>query len=92
MRNARMFHKRHVLIIATIVLAATGTCEADSLIATLTNSAWGNTGVQSNPPTSFIVSLGDPALYYWLKILANSGSYGLFVELNPNESDTRKTL
>ncbi len=29
----------------------------------------------------------DPALHYWLKILANSGSYGLFVELNPNESD-----
>ncbi len=26
------------------------------------------------------------ALHYWLKILANSGSYGLFVELNPNES------
>jgi hypothetical protein len=23
-------------------------------------------------------------LHYWLKILANSGSYGLFVELNPN--------
>lgn len=30
----------------------------------------------------------NPALHYWLKILANSGSYGLFVELNPNESDT----
>lgn len=29
---------------------------------------------------------GSP-LHYWLKILANSGSYGLFVELNPNESD-----
>jgi hypothetical protein len=29
-------------------------------------------------------------LHYWLKILANSGSYGLFVELNPNESDARK--
>ena len=29
----------------------------------------------------------DPALHYWLKILANSGSYGLFVELNPIESD-----
>ena len=29
----------------------------------------------------------DPALYYWLKILANSGSYGLFVELNPNDAD-----
>lgn len=28
----------------------------------------------------------DPALHYWLKILASSGSYGLFVELNPNES------
>jgi hypothetical protein len=27
----------------------------------------------------------NPALNYWLKILANSGSYGLFVELNPNE-------
>jgi hypothetical protein len=32
----------------------------------------------------------DPALHYWLKILANSGSYGLFVELNPNESDNAK--
>ena len=30
----------------------------------------------------------NPALHYWLKILANSGSYGLFVELNPNESDS----
>jgi hypothetical protein len=29
----------------------------------------------------------NPALHYWLKILGNSGSYGLFVELNPNESD-----
>jgi hypothetical protein len=29
----------------------------------------------------------NPQLHYWLKILANSGSYGLFVELNPNESD-----
>lgn len=29
----------------------------------------------------------NAALRYWLKILANSGSYGLFVELNPNESD-----
>jgi hypothetical protein len=29
----------------------------------------------------------DPALHYWLKILANSGSYGLFVELNPNEAN-----
>ncbi len=28
----------------------------------------------------------NPALHYWLKILANSGSYGLFVELNPNDS------
>ena len=26
-------------------------------------------------------------LHYWLKILANSGSYGLFVELNPTEAD-----
>jgi hypothetical protein len=25
----------------------------------------------------------NEALHYWLKILANSGSYGLFVELNP---------
>ena len=32
----------------------------------------------------------EPALHYWLKILANSGSYGLFVELNPNESDAAK--
>jgi hypothetical protein len=31
----------------------------------------------------------DKALHYWLKILANSGSYGLFVELNPN--DTKAT-
>ena len=29
-------------------------------------------------------------LHYWLKILANSGSYGLFVELNPNEADNLK--
>jgi hypothetical protein len=28
----------------------------------------------------------NAALHYWLKILANSGSYGLFVELNPNEA------
>jgi len=28
----------------------------------------------------------DEALHYWLKILASSGSYGLFVELNPNDS------
>lgn len=32
----------------------------------------------------------DAALHYWLKILANSGSYGLFVELNPNDSDAAK--
>jgi hypothetical protein len=32
----------------------------------------------------------DPALHYWLKILANSGSYGLFVELNANESKDTK--
>ena len=30
------------------------------------------------------------ALHYWLKILASSGSYGLFVELNPNEFDETK--
>jgi hypothetical protein len=35
-------------------------------------------------------SESDPALHYWLKILANSGSYGLFVELNPNETTTTK--
>jgi hypothetical protein len=29
----------------------------------------------------------NPELQYWLKILANSGSYGLFVELNPTEVD-----
>jgi hypothetical protein len=29
----------------------------------------------------------NSALHYWLKILANSGSYGLFVELNPNDAD-----
>jgi hypothetical protein len=29
----------------------------------------------------------NPALHYWLKILANSGSYGQFVELNPRESN-----
>jgi hypothetical protein len=29
----------------------------------------------------------NPALHHWLKILANSGSYGLFVELNPNDAD-----
>jgi hypothetical protein len=29
----------------------------------------------------------NPALHYWLKILGSSGSYGLFVELNPNDSD-----
>lgn len=32
----------------------------------------------------------NAALHYWLKILANSGSYGLFVELNPNEADAAK--
>jgi hypothetical protein len=32
----------------------------------------------------------NPALHYWLKILANSGSYGLFVELNPNDADAAK--
>jgi hypothetical protein len=32
----------------------------------------------------------NPALHYWLKILANSGSYGLFVELNPNEANAAK--
>jgi hypothetical protein len=32
----------------------------------------------------------NPTLHYWLKILANSGSYGLFVELNPNEADAAK--
>lgn len=32
----------------------------------------------------------DPALHYWLKILANSGSYGLFVELNPNGAHNAK--
>jgi hypothetical protein len=32
----------------------------------------------------------NPALHYWLKILASSGSYGLFVELNPNESNATK--
>ncbi len=35
-------------------------------------------------------SESNPALYYWLKILANSGSYGLFVELNPNDADDAK--
>jgi hypothetical protein len=34
------------------------------------------------------VNESNPALYYWLKILANSGSYGLFVELNPNDANT----
>jgi hypothetical protein len=29
----------------------------------------------------------NPALQHWLKILANSGSYGLFVELNPNPAN-----
>jgi hypothetical protein len=32
----------------------------------------------------------NPALQYWLKILANSGSYGLFVELNPNPAASTK--
>jgi hypothetical protein len=32
----------------------------------------------------------NPPLHYWLKILANSGSYGLFVELNPKESPNAK--
>lgn len=32
----------------------------------------------------------NPALHYWLKILANSGSYGLFVEINPNDSNATK--
>ena len=35
-------------------------------------------------------SESNSALYYWLKILANSGSYGLFVELNPNEVEPTK--
>jgi hypothetical protein len=34
------------------------------------------------------VNESNPALHYWLKILANSGSYGLFVELNPNAADS----
>jgi hypothetical protein len=32
----------------------------------------------------------NPSLHYWLKILANSGSYGLFVELNPNDCNAKK--
>lgn len=32
----------------------------------------------------------NPALHYWLKILASSGSYGLFVELNPTETNATK--
>ena len=32
----------------------------------------------------------NKALHYWLKILASSGSYGLFVELNPNEVKTTR--
>jgi hypothetical protein len=36
------------------------------------------------------VNAVNPALQYWLKILANSGSYGLFVELNPNRADDAK--
>jgi hypothetical protein len=31
-----------------------------------------------------VANESNKALHYWLKILANSGSYGLFVELNPN--------
>lgn len=34
----------------------------------------------------------DEALAYWLKIFANSGSYGLFVELNPNDSADAELL
>lgn len=36
------------------------------------------------------VNAANPALQHWLKILANSGSYGLFVELNPNRADDAK--
>ena len=36
------------------------------------------------------VNAANPALQFWLKILANSGSYGLFVELNPNRADDAK--
>jgi hypothetical protein len=36
------------------------------------------------------VHASDEALAYWLKILANSGSYGLFVELNPTDSPGTK--
>lgn len=32
----------------------------------------------------------DKALHYWLKILASSGSYGLFVELNPNDTKAKQ--
>ena len=32
----------------------------------------------------------NETLAYWLKILASSGSYGLFVELNPNDSPDTK--
>jgi hypothetical protein len=34
--------------------------------------------------------ISNPALQYWLKILASSGSYGLFVQLDPNESNATK--
>ena len=36
------------------------------------------------------VNTSNPALQHWLKILANSGSYGLFVELNPNRAEAAK--
>jgi hypothetical protein len=35
-------------------------------------------------------SESNPALHYWLKILGSSGSYGLFVEVNPNKSNATK--
>jgi hypothetical protein len=35
-----------------------------------------------------VANEANPALQYWLKILASSGSYGLFVELNPNETNS----
>jgi hypothetical protein len=34
----------------------------------------------------------DKSLYYFLKILANSGSYGLFVELNPGENSEQAEI
>jgi hypothetical protein len=34
----------------------------------------------------------DKSLHYFLKILANSGSYGLFVELNPNENNQHAAI